>query len=298
MSHNANPNDDTHTWRYIVPALAAGGVAGAVAKTTIAPLDRTKIYFQVTKERRYKLKSAIKFIKVTYQNHGFFALFRGNSATMARVVPFASIQFASYEQYRHLLQVDKDGKKTPFKRFVAGSLAGITATTLTYPLDTAKARLSVSTKNEYPSLRAVFSTHYKVGGVWNFYHGIWPTIIGVIPYAGSGFYTNSTLKLWYFETFKEKPGLMIELSFGAIAGVIGQITSYPLDIVRRRMQTGNVPPGHGILRTLYEIAIHEGIVGGLYKGLSMNWIKGPIAAGLAFTVNDRCRPIFNQLFNP
>ncbi|KIH61746.1 hypothetical protein ANCDUO_07976 [Ancylostoma duodenale] len=97
--------------------------------------------------------------------------------------------------------------------------------------------------------------------------------------------------------------------FGAFAGLIGQSSSYPLDIVRRRMQTGRLQPGDGVLRsliTIYKNALFaltslllilfplfsEGLKRGLYKGLSMNWVKGPIAVGVSFTTYEYIRQYF------
>lgn len=38
------------------------------------------------------------------------------------------------------------------RKFLSGSLAGVTSQTLTYPLDLARARMAVTTKDEYKSL--------------------------------------------------------------------------------------------------------------------------------------------------
>jgi solute carrier family 25 protein 42 len=78
--------------------------------------------------------------------------------------------------------------------------------------------------------------------------------------------------------------------YGALAGAAGQTSSYPFDILRRRMQTAFIINKHevnmGAVELFSKIIREEGFIYGLYKGLSMNWIKGPIAAGVGFVTFD------------
>lgn len=90
------------------------------------------------------------------------------------------------------------------------------------------------------------------------------------------------------KTKRSQPYPHERLAFGACSGLIGQSASYPLDVVRRRMQTAGVTGSsyRTILGTVCEIVRQEGVRRGLYKGLSMNWLKGPIAVGISFTTFD------------
>ena len=46
-------------------------------------------------------------ISNTVKEQGVLALWRGNSATMARIVPYAAIQFAAFEQLKKVLSPEK-----------------------------------------------------------------------------------------------------------------------------------------------------------------------------------------------
>ncbi|XP_077573111.1 mitochondrial coenzyme A transporter SLC25A42-like [Stigmatopora nigra] len=272
-------------------SLLCGAFAGAVAKTAIAPLDRTKIIFQVS-SNRFSAKEAFRLIYCSYVKDGLLSLWRGNSATMVRVMPYAAIQFCAHEQYKKALggHYGFQGKALPpFPRFLAGSLAGTTATMLTYPLDMVRARMAVTAKEMYCNIMHVFVRISQEEGFKTLYRGFTPTILGVIPYAGITFFTYETLKNLHTErTKRAQPYTVERLAFGACAGLIGQSASYPLDVVRRRMQTAGVTgsASNTILGTLREIVSHEGVLRGLYKGLSMNWLKGPVAVGISFTTFD------------
>ncbi|KAK7099129.1 mitochondrial coenzyme A transporter SLC25A42-like [Littorina saxatilis] len=287
--HKINQKVPTHN--KILTSLVAGALAGATAKTVIAPLDRTKINFQIA-NKPFSFRSALRFLYKSLRTEGFFALWRGNSATMARIVPYAAIQYAAHEQYKILLNPSKTIRHLPpARRFLAGSLAGVTSVACTYPLDLVRARMAVTAKDMYHNIFEVFAKIYREEGLRTLFKGFTPTILGSIPYSGTSFFTYETLKKVHGEKFHGREPYPIErLVFGACAGALGQTTSYPLDIVRRRMQTAGVT-GHAldyttILGTARQIVAEEGVIQGLYKGLSMNWIKGPIAVGVSFMTFD------------
>ncbi|NWI18621.1 S2542 protein, partial [Crypturellus soui] len=298
------PAEGTQEKKKVLNSLMSGALAGAVAKTAVAPLDRTKIMFQGKSCCRLEqpgFAEAYRLIYRTYLNEGFWSLWRGNSATMVRVVPYAAIQFCAHEEYKQLLgsYYGFQGKAlTPFPRFIAGSLAGTTAAMLTYPLDMVRARMAVTPKEMYSNIVHVFIRISREEGLKTLYRGFTPTILGVIPYAGLSFFTYETLKKLHADhSGKSQPSPPERLLFGACAGLIGQSASYPLDVVRRRMQTAGVM-GHtysSILLTMQEIIREEGLIRGLYKGLSMNWVKGPIAVGISFTTFDLMQILLRKL---
>lgn len=283
----------------VITSLTAGACAGAVAKTTIAPLDRTKINFQIT-NRHFSFREAFQFLVNSYRTSGLLSLWRGNSATMARIIPYAAIQYSAHEQWKRVLGVDTNEKKKkhPGRTFIAGSLAGVTSSTFTYPLDIARARMAVTHKEMYNSLAQVFVKMWRREGPLTLYRGYVPTVLGVIPYAGTSFFTYETLKRLHSERTNNRPLHPTErLIFGAAAGLLGQSASYPLDIVRRRMQTAKLTGNsyRTIRSTIVKVVHEEGFIRGLYKGLSLNWVKGPIAVGISFMTFDIMQHFLRQL---
>lgn len=164
---------------------------------------------------------------------GIRGLFKGHSATLLRIFPYAAIKFLAYEQIRAAVIPSRD-KETPLRRLISGSLAGITSVFFTYPLEVIRVRLAFETRREGRSsvrtiCRQIFyeeassrplaataktgasTTHsspliasaqpvsYSIEsvaprfGFANFYRGFTPTLVGMLPYAGISFLTHDTM---------------------------------------------------------------------------------------------------------
>lgn len=277
----------------IITSLVSGAVAGGVAKTCIAPLDRTKIHFQIN-DSRFSIREALKFLRDTHRQHGVTALWRGNSATMVRILPYAALQYCSHEQFKIILGVDTNERKKDRKArsFLAGALAGLVSSVCTYPLDMARARMAVSNSDKV-RLIDIFKTSVIKYGYSGLYRGCLPSIIGIVPYAGVTFFTYETAKRLHYEyTGKDEPHHLQRMAFGALAGLLGQSASYPLDVVRRRMQTSDTRLG--MTETIMRIIMDPNPFRSMYRGMSLNWVKGPISVGISFTTFDLLTKFLRQ----
>ena len=85
----------------VLAAFLAGGVAGAVSRTVVSPLERLKILFQIQSAGRteYKLPISQGLLKM-WRDEGWRGFMRGNGANCMRIIPYSAVQFASFNFYK------------------------------------------------------------------------------------------------------------------------------------------------------------------------------------------------------
>eukprot|EP00667_Euglena_gracilis_P003035 EG_transcript_3042 len=283
-------------------SMFAGGVAGAVSKTCIAPGDRVKILFQVDSQKHFTLRKAFQRGLGILREEGPVGLWRGNGAMMIRVIPYASITFMTFDRYQTLYTELLHRETNPIIRLISGASAGATATAFTYPLDLMRARMATDSARN-PRYAGGYTRAFRdiiaKEGFFTLYNGLRVTLLGIMPYAGLSFTTYETLKANYVKAFKLRSERDIpqgyRVAFGGIAGLVGQSATYPLDILRRRMQVSSLPIYNSITGAFFHILRTEGLRKGLYKGLSMNWIKGPISVAISFNTNDAMKSLLRRV---
>ncbi|KAL7273192.1 coenzyme A transporter [Rhizina undulata] len=301
---------DKQSFDYIIRSGIAGGVAGCAAKTLIAPLDRVKILFQASNPQFAKYTThplgVVSAISHIYNTTGLLGLFRGHSATLLRIFPYAAIKFVAYEQYRAIL-IPSHKHETPLRRLLSGSLAGVTSVAFTYPLEVVRVRLAFETRSTHVyKLRTILPLiyHETPGGVRNFYRGFTPTVLGMLPYAGVSFLTHDIAGDWlrspllsqytvkeYRENRKHVLNVWAELLAGGFAGLVSQTASYPLEVIRRRMQVGGAV-GEGRFLGIKEVAgaiWRERGFRGFFVGLTIGYVKVIPMAATAFFVYERSK---------
>ncbi|KAI3529871.1 hypothetical protein CABS01_12886 [Colletotrichum abscissum] len=202
-------------------------------------------------------------------------------------------------------------KESPFAKswvhFVAGGVGGMTAATLTAPLDVLKTRLqsdfyqaqlrashaaraqAVGTLSPYRAalfhLRETFQilgSVYKIEGPRALFKGLGPNLIGVIPARSINFYTYGNGKRLIAEYVNGgEEGAGVHLAAGVLAGVTTSTATNPIWLVKTRLQLDKnvAEKSGGVQQRQYrnswdcikQVLRTEG-VRGMYKGMSASYL--------------------------
>ncbi|CAJ0915388.1 unnamed protein product, partial [Mesorhabditis belari] len=278
-------------WRHLV----AGAVAGCMSRTSTAPLDRIKVYLQVHASRQNPL-NLFSAIRLLYAEGGIRSFWRGNGINVVKIAPESAIKFMAYEQFKRWIQEYKGSNElTIYERLFAGSCAGVMSQTTIYPMEVLKTRLALRRTGQLDRGLIYFAHKlYRREGLIVFYKGYVPNLFGIIPYAGIDLAVYETMKNLYLKRNPEKkePGTLALLACGTISSTCGQLASYPLALVRTRLQARewiadpNQPDT--MVGQFRYIIRNEGFTG-LYRGLVPNFMKVIPAVGISYVVYENVR---------
>lgn len=308
------PLDLRDTFKY----LLAGGVAGGVARTAVAPLSRLKVLIQVNSHQVDRL-GVLDGLRRILAAEGPRGLYVGNGADCMRIVPHSATKFFLYEQLvastTAALQAhappEVAARWQPLLRGVCGSCAGILAGTLTYPLDMIRGRLMVQGDvglgrqlrwRRYDGVVDAARSIAANEGVWTLYRGWLPSFVGTVLYSGLKFGVYGALKDALSPPDRE-PSLLPRLAAGAIAGGVGQTVAYPMEVIRRRLQAGDWAPHVMELPSGRRVVVRPGMTAcvlgllrkegprALYKGLTLNYIRVVPSVAISFATYEAMKDL-------
>ncbi|XP_053574205.1 calcium-binding mitochondrial carrier protein SCaMC-3 isoform X1 [Bombina bombina] len=275
--------------------LLAGAVAGAVSRTGTAPLDRLKVLMQVHGAQAQG-RSMLKGLRNMIQEGGFRSLWRGNGINVLKIAPESAIKFMAYEQIKKVIRGQHETLRVR-ERFIAGSLAGAIAQTVIYPMEVLKTRLALRRTGQYSGMADCARHILRTEGVRAFSKGYVPNLLGIVPYAGIDLAVYETLKNTWLQRYRAStsadPGILVLLACGTVSSTCGQIASYPLALVRTRMQAQAAVQGSPQLTMVAlfkHIVAREGFLG-LYRGIAPNFMKVIPAVSISYVVYENMKRV-------
>ena len=226
--------------------LFAGGLAGIVSRTAVAPLDRARTMIQDEGRR-----SVTAVCGDVLRAEGPLGLFRGNAVTALKVVPATALQFAIFHNMKDHIRrgkgaeanaLDASGKErlTVAERLASGALAGAVSTFACYPLDVLKSQMAVSGGLKGSAMMAARQLLREQG--WRaFYKGLGPTLLADIIGTGLGMTLYDTLNVWYRTVNGGRKASPAEKGIlGGLSACVCMTATQPLEVIMTRMRVQGV----------------------------------------------------------
>lgn len=246
-------------WQTVV----AGGVSGVAARTVVAPIERVRLAAQVSRVEGF---SAWRELARVFRTEGVRGLFAGNIVNCIRLFPTGAIVCTVYNELTALapIRADRVDWFEPLYRLSAAALAAAFGNTLTYPLDSLRARLTVNGGSLVANVSKALSDAAHLRAL---FRGLAPALLCVVPFMAV---QNTTIDVCkHVAAVRDIPVTPTFLAAcGAAAGLAAQLVVHPLDNVRRRVQVADYDASTSWWRVLRAASFRS-----LYAGVGPTLVR-------------------------
>ncbi|KAK4166570.1 carrier protein YMC1, mitochondrial [Cladorrhinum sp. PSN259] len=219
------------------------GAAGGVAQVLIGqPFDIVKVRLQTSSAYSNALQAATSI----YRTEGPLAFYKGTLTPLLGIGACVSIQFGAFHSARRYLESRKPaGVPLSYgEYYAAGAFAGVANTVLSSPIEHIRIRLQAQPhgagrlySGPLDCVKKLTAQGGLLGGV---YRGTSVTLLREAQAYGLWFLSfewlmNADAKRNKIDR-KEIPSYKVAL-YGGLAGEVLWLGSYPLDVVKSKMQT-------------------------------------------------------------
>ncbi|KAJ1818662.1 Mitochondrial carrier protein ymc2 [Coemansia sp. RSA 2598] len=272
----------------------AGSVGGIAQVFAGQPFDTVKVRLQ-TQPDIYK--GTMDAVRKTIQKDGFSGFYKGTTTPLVGVGLCVSIQFLVMEHMkRTFARVNgtpsgQTPSLTASQLYISGATAGVANSIVSGPVEHIRVRLQVQTSGsaaQYKGPGDCIGQIYRGFGWKGIYKGQIPTIIR--EFNGYGMYFlayEALVQRTMASTGKSRSELSSGLVclFGAAAGFAMWLTSYPIDVVKSKMQTdgfaGSARKYSGAIDCAKQVMAQEGVKG-FFRGITPCLLRAAPANAATF----------------
>ncbi|KAF9612428.1 hypothetical protein IFM89_000176, partial [Coptis chinensis] len=169
---------------WISPIAVGGAAAGIVSTLVCHPLEVLKDRLTISREAYPTISLALKKM---YRDGGIGGMYAGLCPTLIGMLPYSTCYYFMYETVKNsYCQAKKKKKLNRAEMLVLGALSGLTASTISFPLEVARKRLMVGAlQGKCPAnMAAALSEVIREEGLRGLYRGWGASCLKVMPSSG------------------------------------------------------------------------------------------------------------------
>ncbi|EMD40293.1 hypothetical protein CERSUDRAFT_148198 [Gelatoporia subvermispora B] len=283
--------------------LASGALSGFVSSICLQPLDLLKTRIQQGDGKRRSHVVLVTAYDVVHKE-GFFALWRGTTATLLRNIPGVALYFTSLNHVRSSLgrlpyfataRISPNGhaqthqgsvlpKLTSQGNLIAGATTRVAVGVVLNPFAVLKARYE-SNLYKYQSLAGAVQSLVRAGPT-ELFRGVLASSLRDAPYAGLFVVLYERIKTDMTSLFiplSSGHHLMVHAYAGMVAGGIATLVTHPFDVIKTKMQVRQEDKYHSMLKTVAVIWRQRG-ARGFFDGAALRMTRKPLSSAIGWAV--------------